>query len=76
MHVRRNDQHGQNFTNSINQITPQAPVIVILNETPEPSMSHAADMHIHNRTSLPYSRHAFSQLDLQGQLLNVSRRTL
>jgi hypothetical protein len=51
MHVRRNDQHGQNFTNSINQITPQAPVIVILNETPEPSMSHAADMHIHDRTS-------------------------
>jgi hypothetical protein len=42
-HVRRNDQHGQNFTHSIHQIGPKAPVIVILDETSEPSRSHAAE---------------------------------
>jgi hypothetical protein len=44
----------------------QAPIIVILNETPEPSMSHAADMHIHNRTSIPYRRQPFLQFGLPG----------
>src|SRR5919198_3266230 len=67
-HVRRNDQHGQNFTYSIDQIGSQAPVIVILDETPEPSMSHAADMHTDNRTSIPYSRQALLQFGRPGAI--------
>jgi hypothetical protein len=59
---------AQNFTYSIDQIGPKAPVIVILDETPEPSMSHAADMHTDNRTSLPYSRQALLLFGLSGAI--------
>jgi hypothetical protein len=65
-HVRRNDQHGQNFTYSIDQIGPKAPVIVILDKMPESPMSHAADMHTDNRTSIPYSRQALLRFGLRG----------
>src|SRR6266446_1428720 len=59
VHVRREDQHSHNFTYAIDQITPDASVIVGFNKRPEPSMSHAADMHTYDCTSLPYRRKAF-----------------
>ena len=57
VHVRGHDQHSQNFADSIDQIRRDAALIVILNETSEPSMAHAADIHVRQRTSVPYTRH-------------------
>ena len=45
-YVLRHDQHGDNFPYSIDQITPDTPVIVVLDKTPEASVSHTTDMHI------------------------------
>ena len=45
-YVMRHDQHGDNFPYSIDQITPDTPVIVVLDKTPEASVSHTTDMHI------------------------------
>src|SRR2546428_12439891 len=58
-HVLRHDQHGDNFPDSIDQITPDTPGIVVLDQTPQASVSHATDMHIHYRTSIPYSSQGF-----------------
>jgi hypothetical protein len=59
VHVLRHDQYGQNFAYSLNQVTPDTPVIVVLNETPQTSVSHTADMHVYYRTSIPYSGQVF-----------------
>ena len=56
VHVRCHNQHVQNFAGSIDQITPDAAVIIILNEPSEPSVAHAADIHAGQRTSVPYTR--------------------
>jgi len=45
-HVLRHDQHGDNFPYSIDQITPDTPGIVVLDQTPEASVPHATDMHV------------------------------
>ena len=75
-HVRRNDQHGQNFVYPIDRISPKAQVILILNEAPGPCMSHAADIRIHNRTSIPTAVKRLDNLAFQTQSLHVSWQTL
>jgi hypothetical protein len=73
--IRRNDQHGHNFTYSIHQIRPKAPVIVILKETPEPSMSHTADMHITIVRQYRTVVKRFDNLAFQTESLYVSWQT-
>src|SRR5438132_994614 len=67
-HVLRHDQHGQNVAYSLDQVTPDTPGIIVLNETPEPSVSHAADMHIYYRTRIPYTDQTFFQAGEKGHL--------
>jgi hypothetical protein len=80
VHVLRHNQYGQNFAYSLNQITPDTPVIVVLNETPQTSVSHTADMHVYYRTSIPYSGQVFfresKRLSLQTGPARAAKKRL
>ncbi len=62
VYLLRHDQYGQNFAYSLDQVTPDIPVIVVLNETPQTSVSHTADIHAYYRTSIPYSVQVFFEI--------------
>jgi hypothetical protein len=63
VHVLRHDQYGQYFAYSLNQVTPYTPVIVVLNETPQTSVSYTTDIHMYYRTSIPYSGQVFFEIE-------------
>src|SRR5260370_28459332 len=65
-------QGGENAANPVDQITPDSPLLVILDKAFQPSMPDSANPHVFNRTVEPNTCQARCRHRLSGELIEAT----